>query len=225
MPYALPRSLLAMTSSVERRGRISRGSGGDGGSGGDDGERRHMARPDIVEVPAVHSGNRGNTQAFGDGYQRGVGAAQSSIGVLADELGHPPQVGVSKVHRAELACGLAADRIEELCLGDRTAEPVDEVARLGKNGDRKGQLVSLLLQPATAEFMCCVGAIRQRHDDVGVYQNHDGRSAAKAVGKQLVHPLGEVVASTVEAPDEPRQRSATGVSADRMGLRNRLDCE
>lgn len=72
--------------------------------------------------------------------------------------------------------------------------------------------------------MCCVGAIRQRHDDVGVYQNHDGRSAAKAVGQQLVHPLGEVVASTVEAPDERRQRSATGVGSCGTGLRNRLDC-
>lgn len=160
------------------------------GSGGDDGERGHMARPYIVEVPAVHGGNRGNTEAFGDCYQRGVGAAQPPIGVLPDEFGHPPEVGVSKVHWAELTSGLAADRIEELCLGDRTAEPVDEVARLGQNGDRKGQLVSLLLQPAATEFVCFVGPIRQRHDDVGVYQDHNGRSAAEAVSKQLVHPLG-----------------------------------
>jgi hypothetical protein len=38
--------------------------------------------------------------------------------------------------------------------------------------------------------VCCVGPIRQRHDDVGVYQDHNGRSAAEAVGKQRVDPLG-----------------------------------
>lgn len=159
------------------------------GSAGDDGERRHMARPDIVEVPAVHGGNRGNAETFGDGYQRGIRAAQAPIGVLPDEFGHPTQVGVRKVHWTESVCGVAADRVEELCFGDRTAEPVDEVARLGQNGDRKGQLVSLLGQPAAAEFVSCVGPIGQRHDDVGVYQDHDGRSAAEAVGKQLVYPL------------------------------------
>lgn len=146
-----------------------------------------MARLDGVEVSAVH---RGNAEAFGDGYQRGVGAAQPAIGVLADEFGHPPQVGVSKVHWAELTSGLAADRIEELCLGGRAAEPVDELARLGQNGDRKGQLASLLLQPAATALVCCIGPIRQRHDDVGVYQDHSGRSAAEAVGKQLVDRLG-----------------------------------
>lgn len=149
-----------------------------------------MARPYVVEVSAVHGGKRGNAEAFGDCYQRGIGATQPPIGVLPDEFGHPPQVGVSKVHWAESTCGLAADRIEELCLGRRSTEPVEEVARFGQNGDRKGQLVSMLLQPAAAEFVCCVGPIRQRHDDVGVYQDHDGRSAAEAVSKQLVDPLG-----------------------------------
>jgi hypothetical protein len=110
------------------------------GSGGDDGERGHMARPYIVEVSAVHGGNDGDAQPFGDCYQRGVGAAQPPIGVLPDEFGHPLQVGVSESHWAELTSRLAADRIEELRLGDRTAEPVDEVARLGQNGDRKGEL-------------------------------------------------------------------------------------
>ncbi len=159
-------------------------------SGGDDGERGHMVRPYIVEVPAVHGGNRGNTEAFGDRYQRGIGATQPPIGVLPDKFGHPPQVDVGKVHWEELTSGLAADRIEELCLGGRPAEPVDEVARPGQNGDRKRQLASLLLQPAATEFVCCVGPIRQRHDDVGVYQDHVGRSAAEAVGKQLVDPVG-----------------------------------
>lgn len=172
-----------VTSSGERPEQMARGSAGD------DGERRHMARPDIVEIPAVHGGNRGNPETFGDGYQRGIRTAEAPIGLLPDEFGHPPQVGVRKVHRAELACGLAADRIGEVCLGDRTAEPVDEVARLDQNSDRKDQLVSLLGQPEATEVVCRVGPIGQRHDDVGVNQDHDGRSAAEAVGKQLVYPL------------------------------------
>jgi hypothetical protein len=57
-------------------------------------------------------------------------------------------------------------------------------------GDRKGELVGLFFKPAAAEFMCRVGPIRQRHDDVGVHQNHDERSATEAVREQLVHPLG-----------------------------------
>ena len=81
-------------------------------------------------------------------------------------------------------------RVEELCLGVRTTEPVDEVARLGQDGDRKGELVGLFFEPAAAEFMCRVGPIRQRHNDVGVHQNHDERSATEAVREQLVHPLG-----------------------------------
>jgi hypothetical protein len=67
---------------------------------------------------------------------------------------------------------------------------VDEVARLGQDGDRQGELVGLFFQPAAAEFMCRVGPIRQRHNDVGVHQNHDERSATEAVREQLVHPLG-----------------------------------
>lgn len=51
--------------------------------------------------------------------------------------------------------------------------------------DRNAQLVGLLLQPSAAAFVCGVGPIRQRHDDVGVYQNHDERSAAEAVSKQV----------------------------------------
>lgn len=88
-----------------------------------------------------------------------------------------------------MARGLAADRFEELRLGYRTAEPVDEVARLGQDGDRKGQLVSLLGQPAATALVCCVGPICQRHNDVGVYQNHDERLAAEAVSQQFVDPL------------------------------------
>jgi hypothetical protein len=88
-------------------------------------------------------------------------------------------------------CGhMARPYVVELCLGVRTTEPVDEVARLGQDGDRKGELVGLFFQPAAAEFMCRVGPIRQRHNDVGVHQNHDERSATEAVREQLVHPLG-----------------------------------
>lgn len=159
------------------------------GSGRDDGERGRMARPHIVEVPAVHGGNRGNAEAFGDCYQRGVGATQSPIGVLPDEFGHPPQVGVGEVYWAESVCLLTANRVEKLCLGIRTTEPVDEVAGLGENGDRKGELVGLFFEPASATLMCRIGPIRQRHNDVGVYQNHNERSATEAVSKQFVHPL------------------------------------
>jgi hypothetical protein len=175
---------LAVASSGERRERMPYGSGGD------DGERGHMARPYVVEVSAVDGGNGGDAKPFGDCYQRGVGAAQPPVGVLPDEFGHPPQIGVGEVHWAESTCGLAADRVEELCLGGRAAEPVDEVARLGQNGDRKGELVGLFFEPPAAEFMCRVGPIRQRHNDVGVHQNHDERSATEAVRERLVHPLG-----------------------------------
>lgn len=96
----------------------------------------------------------------------------------------------TEVHWAESACGLTANRVEELGLGVRTTEPIDEVACLGQNGDRKGELLGLFFQPAAAAFMCGVGPIRQRHNDVGVYQNHHERSAAEAVREQLVHPLG-----------------------------------
>lgn len=139
-----------LASSGERRERILYGSGGD------DGERGRMARPYVVEVSAVHGGNRGNAEAFGDCYQRGVGASQPPIGVLPDEFGHPPQVDIGEVQWAESMCGLVADRVDELCLGVRITEPIDEAARLGQNGDRKGQLAGLFFQPAAAESLCAV---------------------------------------------------------------------
>jgi hypothetical protein len=45
-----------------------------------------MARPYVVEVSAVDGGNGGDAKPFGDCYQRGVGAAQPPVGVLADEF-------------------------------------------------------------------------------------------------------------------------------------------
>lgn len=149
-----------------------------------------MARAQVVEIAAVNGGDGGDAMAFGDSHQRSVGAAQSPIGVLPDEFRHPPQVGIREVHRAESVCGLAADRIEELSFGGWATEPVNEVAGFGQDGDRKRQIVRCTGEPAQTAIVFPIGAIRQRDDDVGVYQNHNDWSATESIGEQVIDPLG-----------------------------------
>lgn len=182
-----------------------------------------MAGSHVVEVSAVHGGDGGDAKPFGNRDQRGVGATHASVAVLPDEFRHPAQIDVSEVERTETTVTLAANRVEEPSLSNRAAEAVDEVARLGQNGDRQGQRVGLFFQPAAAAFVIGVGVVGQRHDDVGIYQDHDERSAAEAVGKQLIYPLREVVAPAVEAPNELRQRLPPSLNFGGAGMRDRLD--
>lgn len=54
-----------------------------------------MGGPDDAEVAVVEGGDLGGAEAFGDGDEAGVGAAEGEVGVAVDELGDSgPVVGV-----------------------------------------------------------------------------------------------------------------------------------
>lgn len=76
-----------------------------------------------------------------------------------------------------------------MCVRD-SARPVGAPTSVSRSVHHPRYHSRTVCRGTATEFMCCVGPIRQRHDDVGVYQDHNGRSAAEAVSKQLVHPLG-----------------------------------
>jgi len=120
-------------------------------------------------VSAVEGRQGGQAQAFGQGHQRGIGAAQTQVGVALGQLSHPRHVSDGQHSQFELAGGDAAQERHLRC---GATEFLQQMAGLGQHRWRDQEPVVGLAQQACGGDVVGVSGAGGRDQDVGVDQDH-----------------------------------------------------
>lgn len=115
-----------------------------------------MPGPDIVEVPPVDRGDRGDVQPLSQGDKRGIGATEPTVGLTAHQFSHPANVLVEQPHQLKVIADAYAHRVEERCLRHRSKLTVNEVTGFGQDGHWYHQPIHDRSEPGTTPRMLAI---------------------------------------------------------------------
>ena len=143
--------------------------GRPGGGLGEEFERVGVAGAYDAEVAVVKGADLDGSQAFGDGHQACVGAAQREVGVGVDELGHPGPVAGGECFDGD---GAGGDAAVERCFGGRADLTVDQPAGLGDDQGGGDQRPGVLFDEVPAGSVVGVVAVSGGEEDAGIDEEH-----------------------------------------------------
>lgn len=141
------------------------------------------------EVAVVEGGDAGDAEAFGDGDQAGVGAAEAEVGVGLDEFTDAGPVVWAERFDGEVAVD---DRRVERGFGVWAEFSVEEVGGFGDDEGGGDERPGVVADYPGGSGVVAVGAVGGRDDDAGIDDQH--RSvASEAVVEELVETVGDAV--------------------------------
>ena len=146
-----------------------------------------VLRADHAEVPAAQRGERRDPEAFAEGHQGGIGAAETQVGIRGYQLADADPVTVLDVLHPQGAVG---DRGEHRCFGSRRPLTVEQTSGFRDHHGCGHKGAGMLLQDGLACLMVSIAGVSSGNQRAGVDQQHS--VAPEALGEQLVGLGGAV---------------------------------